>query len=106
MGVSAIASVNISIYRVQDNTGFAMLDSSTYSEFPKIVEKAAEFLEKHDISDFNVVGINWDEDECQWVVSFYSDYSNHEFINVWVEMSPGVYRLAGHSFGEPEFNIN
>jgi hypothetical protein len=74
------------------------IDSSRYEEFSKIANKANEFLHEHEYPEFEIIGINWDEDESQWVVSYYSDYSNNEFINVWVATTERGYRLAGHSF--------
>lgn len=83
-----------------------MLNFKDSEELLKIVEKSNEFLAEHDIEDFSITGLNWDDDESQWIVSYCSDYSNHEFINVWVmEVGKSDYRLAGHSFEKPGFHV-
>lgn len=83
-----------------------MLNFNDIEELPKIAKKANEFLSEHDIEDYSITGINWDDEQSQWIVSYYSDYSNHEFISVWVaEVAKSNYRLAGHSFEKPEFSI-
>lgn len=82
-----------------------MISKDRYQEISKIIKKANEFLEEEQIPDFSILGVVWDDDDCQWLVMFYSDYGN-EFINVWVtENGKGIYRLAGHSFEEIKIDI-
>jgi hypothetical protein len=75
-----------------------MLDVDKHEEFSKIAQRANDFLDEHDVSDFHFIGINWDGEENQWVVSYESDFANGEFISVWVSVVDNRYELAGHSF--------
>lgn len=71
-----------------------------------ILETAkAYLLEVLCVPDFDLIGINWMDDECQWCVSFISEYSNHEYISVFVVGENGNYRPKGYSFEEPDFQI-
>ncbi|BAZ39438.1 hypothetical protein NIES4101_53910 [Calothrix sp. NIES-4101] len=82
-----------------------MIDSTNHQEFSQIVEAANSFLEEKECPEFSVMGINWDDEKSQWVVSYYSDYSNHEFINVWVKKHDIQYFIVGHSFDELSIEI-
>jgi hypothetical protein len=87
-----------------------MINSTNFQEIIYIISKANEFLIDHDCPHFSIMSVNWDEDELMWLVSYQSDYSQHEFINVWVrEIHNGnfgsEYALAGHTFEKIEVKI-
>lgn len=75
-----------------------MLHASDYEELAKIAEKANDFLYEHECLEFYIIGINWDDEKDQWLISYQSNYSNHEFINVSVTPVDNGYTLCGHSF--------
>lgn len=53
-----------------------MLDKNKLEELIKIATKASERMLESGYPDFLLTGIKWDEEETEWIVSFYSDYGN------------------------------
>jgi|GEM_PF-3666416 molybdate-binding protein len=83
-----------------------MIEGSEFEKFIKIIEKANEFLHGQENSEFHILGINWDDSKGQWVVSYISDYSNHEFINVWVVETKVGLMMGQHSFDPINIEFN
>jgi hypothetical protein len=53
-----------------------VLDKDKLEELVKIATKASEKMLESGCPDFSLTGIKWDEEEAEWIVSFYSDYGN------------------------------
>lgn len=53
-----------------------MLDKDKLEELVKIATKASDRMVESGYPDFSLTGIRWDEEENEWIVSFYSDYGN------------------------------
>lgn len=83
-----------------------MLDSLEYRELGRIAETANSYLYGIGIPNFEIIGVNWDDDQHQWVVSYYTDYSNHEYINVWVARTQNGYVEKSHSFEQIQISFD
>lgn len=73
-----------------------MLDKDKLEELLQIATKASEKMITFGYPDFSLTGIKWDEEENEWIVSFYSDYGNeNNYIGVALTASgyvtTGIY---------------
>lgn len=75
-----------------------MLETNQCKELSKIVDKANEFFYKKELPEY-IIGVNWDDNDYQWVVSYASNCVNQEYINIWVADTGSGYTIAGHSLG-------
>ncbi|MBD2411193.1 hypothetical protein FACHB389_06745 [Nostoc calcicola FACHB-389] len=48
--------------------------------------------------------VAWDEESNNYVVVFYTDYGNYDFINVWVAESTNGYCAVGHNLDSQPFS--
>ncbi|MEH2200095.1 hypothetical protein [Nostoc sp.] len=71
-----------------------MLDKDKLGELVKIATKASEKMLQSGYPDFSLTGIKWDEEEAEWIVSFYSDYGN-ENSHIGVSATANSYVTTG-----------
>ena len=73
-----------------------MLDKDKLEELFKIATKASERMLESGYPDFSLTGIKWDEEENEWIVSFYSNYGNNENSHIGVTATTnGGYVTTG-----------
>lgn len=75
-----------------------MLSKNDIQDLLEIVESANKKIDETDCPDYYLLGINWNEEESYWVVSYYSDYSNTETTNISVVKKGNNYMATGFIF--------
>ncbi len=64
-----------------------MLDTTNPQELKELIEIvgiATNAMHEEGFPEFSLIAVNWDWDSSLWVVSFYTDYSNSEYIHILI----------------------
>ena len=61
-----------------------MLDPERFDELEKIADKASEQVAQLEIPVYQLESIAWDEETYSWLIKFYTECGNDEYIGVFI----------------------